>query len=146
MRAVLVAVVLAGLLLVPFILQRGTINQLRANNSSLSARVGQLSRELAEANQSRTSQNTNQSANLPREQLLELMRLRAEVGELRRRTNSPATATNIAVRTAPTIPPPTNPVAAGVSAATEQGTNSVVAPPWRNAGFAQPAEAANTFL
>jgi hypothetical protein len=42
--------------------------------------------------------------------------------------------------------PSTNASGLGVSAAAEQGTNSVVAPPWRNAGFAQPTDAAQTFL
>jgi hypothetical protein len=143
MRAILAAVILAALMMVPFILQRGTTNQLRAENSSLSNRVAQLSRELAEANQSKNAQPTNQSGSLPREQLHELMRLRAEVGELRRRTNSTATQTQATARAATTIPIPD---AAAVPAAAEQGTNTVVTGPWRNAGFAQPADAAQTLV
>lgn len=142
MRAILAAVVLAVIMMVPFILQRGTVNRLRAENSSLSGRVAQLSRDLAEANQSKTAQ-TNQPGSLPREQLHELMRLRAEVGELRRRTNSTATQTQATARAATTIPIPN---AAAVPATAEQGTNTVVTGPWRNTGFAQPADAAQTLV
>ena len=142
MRAIIVAVVLAALLMVPFILQRGTVNQLRAENSSLSNRVAQLSRDLAEVNRSSTAQNTNQTGNLSRDQFHELMRLRAEVSELRRRTNTPP-------QTQTKAAPPqtiTTPAAGAVSAGAEQGTNTVVTGPWRNAGFAQPADAAQTLI
>jgi hypothetical protein len=143
MRAILAAVILAALMMVPFILQRATTNRLRAENSSLSNRVAQLSRDLAEANQSKTAQNTNQSGSLPREQLHELMRLRAEVSELRRRTNSSASQTQTTARAATTI---ATPDPAAVPAAADQRTNTVVTGPWRNAGFAQPADAAQTLV
>jgi hypothetical protein len=150
LRVIFVAVILAAVLMVPFVLQRGTINQLRAENTRLSSRVADLSQSLAEATRAQTSLSTNQSGSFPREQLHELMRLRAEVGELRRQTNSiqagPRAGVQPATAGQPT-PPPTNPPALDSELASAgQGTNTVVAPPWRNAGFARPSDAASTFL
>jgi len=145
MRAIIAAVLLAALLMVPFILQRGTINQLRAENRSLSQRVAQLTGDLAEVNQSKTARATNSSTTLAREQLHELMRLRAEVSELRRKTNAPA-ASQAAGGNVPATPSTNAPIQAGTLQSSGQGTNAIMKGPWRNAGFAQPANAAQTLI
>ena len=135
---VIVAAVLAALMTIPFVLQRGTINQLRAENSTLTARVEELTKEVAEANAKQTSKAPAQAASLTKDQLHELMRLRAEVSELRRQTNAPKAAA-IARPNADLVPP--EPVAAA-----PVGPAGEARPPWRNAGFAEPAAAASTMV
>jgi hypothetical protein len=146
MRVILAAAVLAALAMVPFVWQRGTINRLRAENSSLSNRVAGLSNDLVQATQSKTPQATNPPGNLPREQLHELMRLRAEVGDLRHRTNSSPNQGQTQPHSNATGMRPLTSEAATAPAAAEQGTNNVITGPWRNAGFAQPADAAQTLI
>ena len=144
----ILAALFAAVLMVPFIMQRATVNQLEAENASLSGRVKELTRELA-AVQTRTNPTLDASAVLSRNQMNELMRLRAEVTTLRQQSSSPAAASTGRVSRTPPLPvaadpsanAPTNPLP---NAPAAQQTS--LGPPWRNAGFAQPTDAATTLL
>ena len=129
------AAVLAAIMTIPVMWQRGTINNLREENGQLSARVKELTAQSAEAASKTTPAKTPpELAALPKEQLHELMRLRAEITALRRQTNAPSAAVSRAE---------TNNAVIGSAAPVEQG-NIEARPPWRNAGFAQPIDAAST--
>ncbi|HEX7859482.1 MAG TPA: hypothetical protein VF773_04095, partial [Verrucomicrobiae bacterium] len=147
----ILAALFAAILMVPFITQRATINQLRTENTSLSARIRELTRELTNAVQTRTNAALDTSSALSRNQLNELMRLRAEITALRQQGNNPTlAATSRTARTNRTpalpdvsIPAPSN--TAPNPAADPAAAGQVAITP-RNAGYAQPTDAASTFL
>jgi len=140
MKVWLLAALLAVLAMVPFVLQRGTLNQVRAENAQLQARV----QELTEAHKAATNavragtRPENQPAT--KDQILELMRLRAEVTALRKFTNAAAGGIP-APRAAPVMTDLTQ--AAAVGPAPAMATN---APPWDFKGYAQPNDTLNTMV
>jgi hypothetical protein len=141
MKLWVLAALLAVLAMVPFILQRGNLNQLRAENARLQAQV----RDLVEAQKAAT--NVARATARPengsptKDQLLELMRLRAEVTALRKVTNAAAGAIP-AVAPAPVV-------AADPALAASEAPRPVLAtngPPWNYKGFARPDDTLSTMV
>ena len=154
--SLVLAVLFAAILMVPFIMQRAIVNQLRTENASLSARVRELTRELTNTVRAPTNATLDTSAALSRNQMNELMRLRAEVTALRQQSNNPAAGGAATSRTGrlsrnpdmqdiaiPRPDSPPNNTAAGAAPAPQPAAAAITP---RNAGFAQPADAASTFL
>jgi hypothetical protein len=143
MKLWVLAALFAALAMVPFVLQRGTLNKVRTENAQLQARV----RELVEAQKvdTNTAQSTARSENgsPSKDQLLELMRLRAEVTALRKLTNTAAGA--IPAGGAPAMVAAPDPTVA--SPAGEGGQMLVTnRPPWNYKGFARPDDTMNTMV
>ena len=139
MKKFILAAVLAAVVMVPFVLQRATLNQLRAENQRQQARIDELSEELRRASTNLVRTNAaGASSSLSREQLHELMRLRAEVTALRQMTNAAAQ------QPAPVPLPELRQDAA--AAALPEGILTTNTAPWNNAGFARPADTLSTLL
>lgn len=139
MKLCVLAGLLAALLMVPFVLQRGTVNKLRAENTLLQAKVQDLTREHERLSTNAVQLAAKQQSGKPQEQLLELMRLRAEVTALRKLTN--AAAGGIPAPKEPQAPAPA--VAAAPEAPPVLSTN---VPPWNYRGFARPDDTASTMV
>ncbi len=140
----LTAALLAAAVMVPFVLQRGNLNRLRAENSRLEAQNADLGRQLARATNAVPSTNQQPGA-LSKDQLLELMRLRAEVTALRKYTNSLAGAvTSTSARTAAGSPPGNSPAETQAEAARPLLTTN--SPPWQFKGFATPSDTLSTMV
>jgi len=140
MKVWILAALLAVAATVPFVLQRGTLNKLRAENAQLQARV----QELVVAQQAATNAaRANARAENPsatKDQVLELMRLRAEVTALRKFTNAAAGAIP-GPRAAPAMTDIA--VTAPAAAAPAMATNT---PPWGYKGFARPDDTLSTMV
>jgi hypothetical protein len=131
----LLAGLLAALAMVPFVLQRGTINKLRSENAQLQSRVQELGRERQKAGTNALQAAQQQTASPAQEQLLELMRLRAEVTALRKLTNAAAGA--------PAAMIATNTASAEIAAQTgdaARGAGPTNGPPWNYRGYARPED------
>jgi hypothetical protein len=140
MKVWILAALLAVGAMVPFVLQRGTLNQLRSENAQLQARVQELeAAQQAATNAARTNARPENAA-ATKDQVLELMRLRAEVTALRKFTNAAAGAIP-APRAAPAMTEIA--VATPAAAAPVMATNT---PPWNYKGYAQPDDTLNTMV
>lgn len=139
MKVWVLAALLAVGAMVPFVLQRGMLNQLRSENAQLQARVQELeAAQQAATNAARTNARPENAAT--KDQVLELMRLRAEVTALRKFTNAAAGAIP-APRAAPAMTDIA--VAAPAAAVPVMATNAA---PWNYKGFAQPDDTMNTMV
>jgi hypothetical protein len=138
------AALLAALAMVPFVLQRGTLNKVRAENGQLQAQVQELRRQSARSGTNAASTNQPTSGSLSNEQLLELMRLRAEVTALRKLTNAAAGAPLRVASRPPGYADPTG----LVSPATESAPMTITtnSAPFNYRGFARPEDTMSTMV
>lgn len=141
-KILILATLLAALAMVPFILQHGSLNQLRAENDRLRAQVQELTETLQSVSVKAASTNSAAGSSLSREQFAELMRLRGEVTALRRATNSVASAG--AARNLASVSPPA--VGASAPAPLPEALLTTNAPPWNNVGYARPADAMSSLI
>jgi hypothetical protein len=141
-KLIITAAILASLAMIPFVLQRGKLNELRAENERLLARVIELSTELRNFSTNKNPASSPGGGALSREQFNELMRLRAEVSALR--------------KGATTAPVSTVPLAVATSVADEQQISSPGAlapgmlttntPPWSYAGYTRPGDTITSMI
>ena len=140
MKMWVLAALLAALAMVPFVLQRRNINRLRSENAQLQARVQELTAQLQKsATNAQTA--TKLESGASKDQLLELMRLRAEVTALRKFTNAAAGAVRAPAAAAPV--PTADATLAGTPAPPALGTNG---PPWSFKGYTSPNDTMATYI
>ena len=142
MKVWVLAALLAALAMVPFVLQRGNINRLRSENARLQARVQELTEQLEKSATNRTQASKQENAGITRDQVNELMRLRREVTELRRLTNTAAGAVPARSATA-AVPPPDATLAATSAPPPVLTTNG---PPWNFKGYTRPEDTMSSMV